>query len=121
MRSLHLTGVDARRRPLPGTERTLPADLVLLALGFSGPDRADGLADQLGVELEPRGTIARDGGVRDERARCVRRRGRGARAVAHRVGDRGGRAVAAAVDAHLHGVPSPLPAPIGPYDRPMTV
>ena len=74
----------------PETGRTLPADLVLLALGFSGPDRADGLVDQLGLAMEPRGTITRDVGLRDERARRVRGRGRRARAVADRVGDRGG-------------------------------
>lgn len=62
VRSLHLTEVDAQRRPLPETGRTLPADLVLLALGFSGPDRRDGLIEQLGLELEPRGTITRDSG-----------------------------------------------------------
>ncbi len=33
---------------------------MLLALGFSGPDREDGLIDQLGLALDPRGTIARD-------------------------------------------------------------
>ncbi|CAM5675969.1 hypothetical protein SPURM210S_02807 [Streptomyces purpurascens] len=62
MRSLHLVEVDARRRPVDGTGRTLPADLVLLALGFSGPDRQDGLVDQLGLATEPRGTVARDAG-----------------------------------------------------------
>lgn len=42
VRSLHLVEVDARRQPVDGTGRTLPADLVLLALGFSGPDRGTG-------------------------------------------------------------------------------
>src|SRR5690349_15298170 len=44
VRSLHLVEVDEQRLPVPGTERTLPADLVLLALGFSGPDQHDGLS-----------------------------------------------------------------------------
>ncbi|MFE2627483.1 glutamate synthase subunit beta, partial [Streptomyces sp. NPDC059374] len=60
---LHLVEVDALRQPVPGTERTLPADLVLLALGFSGPDRADGLVDQLGLEMGQRATRTRDPGV----------------------------------------------------------
>ncbi|MCZ9340453.1 FAD-dependent oxidoreductase, partial [Streptomyces sp. TRM76130] len=62
VRELHLTGVDAGRRPLPGAQRTLRADLVLLALGFSGPDRTDGLVGQLGLELDPRGTLTRGAG-----------------------------------------------------------
>src|SRR5690349_15258903 len=62
VRALHLVEVDAARRPVPGSGRTLPADLVLLALGFSGPDRADGLVDQFGLAMEARGTIARDAG-----------------------------------------------------------
>lgn len=33
---------------------------MLLALGFSGPDRHDGLIDQLGLVLDARGTITRD-------------------------------------------------------------
>jgi glutamate synthase (NADPH/NADH) small chain len=121
VRSLHLTGVDARRRPLPGTGRTLPADLVLLALGFSGPDRADGLADQLGLELEPRGTIARDAGFATNvpGVFAAGDAARGQSLIVWAIAE--GRAVAAAVDRHLTGGPSRLPAPIGPYDRPMTV
>ncbi len=44
---------------LPGSEFTLPCDLVLLAMGFAGPRRA-GLLEQLGVELNPRGAVATD-------------------------------------------------------------
>jgi glutamate synthase (NADPH/NADH) small chain len=39
-------------RPVPGTEKVLPAQLVLFALGFSGPEGQ--LLDQLGVEKDPR-------------------------------------------------------------------
>jgi glutamate synthase (NADPH/NADH) small chain len=42
--------------PLPGTERELPAQLVLLAMGFVGPEQQ--LLDQLGVEKDPRGNVA---------------------------------------------------------------
>ncbi|MFJ8809091.1 glutamate synthase subunit beta [Streptomyces sp. NPDC102490] len=120
VRALHLVGVDAGRRPLPGTERSLPADLVLLALGFSGPDRRDGLVDGLGLELDAGGTIARD---RDFATNvpgvfAAGDAARGQSLVVWAIAE--GRAVAAAVDRHLSGGATRLPAPIGPYDRPMT-
>jgi glutamate synthase (NADPH/NADH) small chain len=43
--------------PIPGTEFTLHADLVLLAMGFTGPVK-NGLIEQFGVKLDPRGNIA---------------------------------------------------------------
>ncbi|MBR9982446.1 MAG: glutamate synthase subunit beta [Desulfatitalea sp.] len=46
-----------RIEPLPGTTRHWPADLVLIAIGYSGPE-TNPLADQLGLPLDPRGTIA---------------------------------------------------------------
>jgi glutamate synthase (NADPH/NADH) small chain len=46
-------------KPVPGTEFTLPTDLVLLAMGFSGPERPGMLAD-LGVKLTDRGNVWRD-------------------------------------------------------------
>ncbi len=39
-------------KPLPGTEKVWPADLVLLAMGFLGPE--DPVLEQLGVERDPR-------------------------------------------------------------------
>jgi glutamate synthase (NADPH) small chain len=44
--------------PIPGTEVTRPAELVLLAMGFLGPEPA--LVDSLGVERDERGNIATD-------------------------------------------------------------
>ncbi|HVO10016.1 MAG TPA: glutamate synthase subunit beta [Vicinamibacteria bacterium] len=44
-------------RELPGTEKTWPADLVLLALGFLGPEKG-GILEQLGVALDGRGNVA---------------------------------------------------------------
>ena len=52
-----------------GTEREIPADLVLLAMGFTGPEPA-GLLEQLGVDLDARGNVARDGVLRDQRRRA---------------------------------------------------
>jgi glutamate synthase (NADPH/NADH) small chain len=45
---------------LPGTEFEMDVDLVLLAMGFTGPVRS-GLLDDLGVALDPRGNVATDG------------------------------------------------------------
>jgi glutamate synthase (NADPH/NADH) small chain len=44
--------------PEPGTEFTLPADLVILAMGFTGPEQ--GLVTSFGLETTARGTIARN-------------------------------------------------------------
>ena len=43
-------------REVPGTEKTWPATLVLLALGFLGPERG-GMLEQLGVRLDDRGNV----------------------------------------------------------------
>ena len=42
--------------PISGTERRFPAELVLLAMGFTGPVK-NGLLEQLGVELDARGNV----------------------------------------------------------------
>ncbi|GAB7107658.1 glutamate synthase subunit beta [Streptomyces phaeofaciens JCM 4814] len=120
VRALHLVEVDDRRTPVDGSGRELPADLVLLALGFSGPDRADGLTDQLGLTLEPRGTIARDGGFTTNvpGVFAAGDAARGQSLIVWAIAE--GRAVAAAVDRYLTGA-SRLPAPISPYDRPLHV
>jgi glutamate synthase (NADPH/NADH) small chain len=61
VRQLHAmrVGGPPRFEPQPGTEFTLDADLVLLAMGFLGPVR-NGLIDQLGVKLDARGNVATD-------------------------------------------------------------
>jgi glutamate synthase (NADPH/NADH) small chain len=46
-------------RPIPRSEFTLPVDLVLLAMGFVGPERT-GPIDELGLTLTERGNVARD-------------------------------------------------------------
>jgi glutamate synthase (NADPH/NADH) small chain len=46
-------------KPVPGGAFTLDADLVLLAMGFVGPERA-GPIEELGLKLTGRGTVARD-------------------------------------------------------------
>jgi glutamate synthase (NADPH/NADH) small chain len=63
---LHAISVEMLReggrldfRPVPGTEFTIEVDLVLLAMGFLGPERS-GMLAQLGVTLTDRGNVARD-------------------------------------------------------------
>jgi glutamate synthase (NADPH) small chain len=53
-------GPPPKFEPVPGTELVIEADLVLLALGFTGPVRS-GMLEQLGVNLDARGNIATDG------------------------------------------------------------
>jgi glutamate synthase (NADPH/NADH) small chain len=52
-------GPPPKFEPIPGTEFTLDADLVLLAMGFTGPVR-NGMVEQFGVVLDPRGNVATD-------------------------------------------------------------
>jgi len=46
-------------QPIPGSELEIPADLVLLAMGFVGPDK-NGMLTDLGVKMTERGTVWRD-------------------------------------------------------------
>ena len=50
---------DREMVEMPGSQFTLQADLILLAMGFTGPIR-QGLLEQAGVELDPRGNVAAD-------------------------------------------------------------
>ena len=51
---LHFVQVDQNLQPVAGTDGELPADLVLFAMGFSGPAE-DGLVKELGLEIVARG------------------------------------------------------------------
>ncbi|GAA1734748.1 glutamate synthase subunit beta [Isoptericola hypogeus] len=103
---------DGRRVPKAGTEREIPADLVLIAMGFTGPE-TDRITDQTGIELTGRGLVRRD----DEYASSVPGvyvtgdAGRGQSLIVWAIAE--GRATAAAVDAYLQGS-TELPAPVGP-------
>jgi glutamate synthase (NADPH/NADH) small chain len=63
LHAVRLDWVKDNGRPVmkevPGSEFTLDADLVLLAMGFLGPNKK-GMVEQLGVELDPRGNIKAD-------------------------------------------------------------
>jgi glutamate synthase (NADPH) small chain len=62
VKKLHALRVGAppKFEPIPGSEFALDADLVLLALGFTGPVRK-GMIEQLGVSLDARGNVATNG------------------------------------------------------------
>jgi glutamate synthase (NADPH/NADH) small chain len=109
-----------RFEPVPGTERELPAQLVLLAMGFLGP-QAPGLVEQLGLQLDERSAIVRDDTYMTSvpGVFVAGDAGRGQSLIVWAIAE--GRAAAHGVDAWLTGAPSQLPRPIKPTDRPLTV
>jgi len=119
VRALRLVEVDASFQPVAGTEREIPAQLVLLAMGFTGPQRA-GLVEQLGVDLDERGNVARDAtyAASVDGVFVAGDAGRGQSLIVWAIAE--GRAAAAAVDRYLTGETS-LPSPIPPTARPLVV
>jgi glutamate synthase (NADPH/NADH) small chain len=122
VRSLALAEVemkDGRFEPVPGSERTIPADAVFLAMGFTGPEQGP-LVEQFGLELTERGAIARD----DDYATALDGvfvagdAGRGQSLIVWAIAE--GRAAAAGVDRYLMGSTN-LPTPIKASARPLTV
>ncbi len=112
--------VDGRPQfvPVPGSEFELDADLVLLAMGFTGPQRS-GLLDELGVELDGRGNVQRDQNWATslDRVFACGDMGRGQSLIVWAIAE--GRACAAAVDEFLIGE-TLLPRPVKPTDRPLS-
>lgn len=120
VRALRLVDVemkDGKFAEVEGSEREIPAELVLFAMGFTGPE-TDGLIDQLGVELDGRGNVARDNGYLSsvEGVFVAGDVGRGQSLIVWAIAE--GRAAAAAVDTWLSGSTN-LPAPILPTERPL--
>jgi glutamate synthase (NADPH/NADH) small chain len=107
--------VDGRFEPVEGTSRVLPAQLVLLAMGFTGPQRT-GLLEALEVDLDGRGNVSRD----DAWATSVPGvfvagdMGRGQSLIVWAIAE--GRSAAAAVDRFLCG-DTLLPSPVTPTTR----
>jgi glutamate synthase (NADPH/NADH) small chain len=106
--------VDGRRVPKAGTEREIPADLVLIAMGFTGPER-DALESQLQAQFTSRGNVERDGAFQATAPGVfvAGDAGRGQSLIVWAIAE--GRSVAAEVDAHLMGETS-LPSPVRPTD-----
>jgi glutamate synthase (NADPH/NADH) small chain len=111
--------VDGRFEQVPGSEREIPAELVLLAMGFTGPER-EGLLDQLGVELDARGNVKRDRSYMTSvpGVFVAGDAGRGQSLIVWAIAE--GRAAAAGVDTFLTGTTA-LPVPIAPTARPVVV
>lgn len=104
-----------RFTPVPGTEREIPAELVLLAMGFVGPEQT-GLVTELGLELDARGNIARDEtfATNVPGVYVAGDAGRGQSLIVWAIAE--GRAAAASVDAFLTGR-TVLPSPVRADDR----
>lgn len=110
---------NGKFEPIPGTEREIKADLVFLAMGFTGPEQNQ-LVKELDLKLDQRGNIARDGNYATSVPGIFvcGDAGRGQSLIVWAIAE--GRSAAAAVDQSLMGR-TQLPAPIEPTARPMTV
>jgi glutamate synthase (NADPH/NADH) small chain len=111
--------VDGKFEKVPGTAKNLPADMVLLAMGFTGPEKNE-LVKALELKLDPRGNIARDNSYRTnvDSVYICGDAGRGQSLIVWAIAE--GRSAASAVDADLMGH-TQLPSPIEPTARPLTV
>jgi len=110
--------LDGRRVPKSGTEREIPADLVLIAMGFTGPEH-DTLEAQLRVPFE-NGNVERDAYYQTSEAGVfvAGDAGRGQSLIVWAIAE--GRAAASAVDRYLEGE-TQLPFPVRPTDRSLSV
>jgi glutamate synthase (NADPH) small chain len=118
LRLVEVEFTEGRFEPVPGTERDLPCQLVLLALGFTGAERSP-LLDGLGVAFDHRGNVARDGSYATSvpGVFVAGDMGRGQSLIVWAIAE--GRSAAAAVDSYLAGE-SRLPVPVAPTSRPLT-
>ena len=103
---------DGKFVKVEGTDASIPCELVLLAMGFVGPQK-EGLLEQLGVSLNARGNVARgaDWQTNVPNVFVCGDMGRGQSLIVWAIAE--GRSCAAAVDRHLMGrtaLPSPLEA-----------
>jgi glutamate synthase (NADPH/NADH) small chain len=112
-----VTMVDGRFEKVEGSDREIPADLVLLAMGFVGPDRGSWL-ESLGVGFDDRGNVARDGDYMTNvpGVFVAGDMGRGQSLIVWAIAE--GRSAAAGADRYLVGETT-LPAPIPPTARPL--
>ncbi len=103
--------------PVDGSDFELDADLVLLAMGFTGPE-VDSAVGQLGLELAPNGTVVRDSRWQssEDNVFVCGDMGRGQSLIVWAIAE--GRSCAAAVDETLMGS-TLLPSPVKPTDKPL--
>ena len=117
LRAHEVEMVDGRFVKIEGTDFDLDCDLVLLAMGFVGPDRG-GLLEELGVEFDERGNVRRDAAFATtcDGVFVCGDMGRGQSLIVWAIAE--GRSAAAAVDQWLEGTTA-LPTPIAPTARPL--
>ena len=117
LRAHEVRSVDGRFEKIEGTDFELQCELVLLAMGFVGPQR-EGLLEKLDIEIGERGNVVRDGQFATNRdgVFVCGDMGRGQSLIVWAIAE--GRAAAAAVDAWLMGSTA-LPSPITPDTRPL--
>ena len=110
---------DGKFEEIAGSERELPAQLVLFAMGFTGPEQ-EGLVAQLGVDIDERGNIARGNDFMSsvDGVFVAGDAGRGQSLIVWAIAE--GRACAAGVDAYLSGSTT-LPSPITPTERSLVI
>ncbi|MSO59074.1 MAG: glutamate synthase subunit beta [Ilumatobacteraceae bacterium] len=108
---------DGKFEKVAGTEQELPADLVLLALGFVGPEKGSWLSD-LGVNFDERGNVARAHNYMTNvpGVFVAGDMGRGQSLIVWAIAE--GRSCARGVDEFLMGA-SDLPSPVLPTARPL--
>ncbi|NUO56622.1 MAG: glutamate synthase subunit beta [Hamadaea sp.] len=101
---------------VPGSEREIPADLVLLAIGFEGTDAYAALEQ---LELPAKGTVAVDAAWQTSTPGVFAAGDvhKGASLIVWAIAE--GRSAAAAIHAYL-GAEGALPAPVRPSSRPLT-
>jgi glutamate synthase (NADPH/NADH) small chain len=105
VRALRLVEIEmkgGRPQPVEGSEREIPCQLVLLAMGFTGAERSP-LLSGLGVEFTERGNVARDAGYATSvpGVFAAGDMGRGQSLIVWAIAE--GRSAAAAVDRYLNG------------------
>jgi glutamate synthase (NADPH/NADH) small chain len=111
--------LDGRRVPKAGSEREIPADLVLIAMGFTGPEM-DTIEPQLGLPATVSGAVARgaDYTTNEPGVFVAGDAGRGQSLIVWAIAE--GRAAAAKVDEYLEGS-TILPAPVKATDRAISI
>jgi glutamate synthase (NADPH/NADH) small chain len=117
LKAHEVTMQDGKFVKVEGSDFELEADLVLLAMGFVGPEK-DGLLTELGVKLTERGNVARgaDFDTSIPGVFVAGDMGRGQSLIVWAIAE--GRAAAAGVDRYLMGSTA-LPAPIKPTAAPL--
>jgi glutamate synthase (NADPH/NADH) small chain len=111
--------IDGKRVPTDGTERVIEADLVLLALGFSGPE-VEPAVSEIEIAIDSQSNFARmdNFGTELEGVFVAGDAGRGQSLIVWAIAE--GRAAAASIDIFLEGT-TELPSPVKASDQPISV